>query len=76
MDLKELKNFTPLHSTKEINLKALFGMFKNRNLRLLYIAQVCNQTIFWGVIFFLPDTLICKKYDSWLCHGGGHLSLF
>lgn len=73
--LKGLQVFTPAHSGHEINLKALFGMFKNRNLRLLYIAQVCNQTIFWGMIFFLPDTLICKGYDTWLCHGGAHLFL-
>ncbi len=73
--LKGIQNFAPVRSMKEINLKALFGMFKKRNLRLLYIAQVCNQTIFWGTIFFLPDTLMCKGYDTWICHGGGHLFL-
>lgn len=73
--LKGIEKFTPVHSTKEVNLRALFGMFKIRNLRLLYIAQVCNQTIFWGTIFLLPDTLVCKGYDTWLCHGGGHLFL-
>jgi MFS transporter, FSR family, fosmidomycin resistance protein len=73
--LKDIHHFTPKHSTKEVNLKALFGMFKIRNLRLLYIAQICNQTIFWAMIFFLPDTLVCKGYDTWICHGGGHLFL-
>lgn len=73
--LNGIQRFAPAHSSHEINLKALFGMFKRRPLRLLYIAQVCNQTIFWGTIFLLPDVLMCKGYDTWLCHGGGHLFL-
>lgn len=73
--LKGTQNFAPSSLAHDVSLKALFGMFKNRNLRLLYIAQVCNQTIFWGMVFLLPDTLICKGYDTWLCHGGGHLFL-
>lgn len=73
--LKGIQKFSPTHSSHEVNLKALFGLFKRRNLRLLYIAQVCNQTLFWATIFLLPDTLICKGYDSWICHGGGHLFL-
>ncbi|MBN9377349.1 MAG: hypothetical protein BGO14_09655 [Chlamydiales bacterium 38-26] len=73
--LKGIQKFSPTHSAHEVNLKALFGLFKKRNLRLLYIAQVCNQTLFWATIFLLPDTLICKGYDSWICHGGGHLFL-
>lgn len=73
--LRGSQTFTPAHSSHEINLKALFGLFKKRNLRLLYIAQVCNQTIFWGTVFLLPDTLSCKGYGTWLCHGGGHLFL-
>lgn len=73
--LKGTQKFAPVRSSHEINLKALFGMFKKRNLRLLYIAQICNQTIFWGTVFFLPDALLCKGYDTWLCHGGGHLFL-
>lgn len=71
--LKDSQYFTPLYPSHNINLKALFAMFKQRNLRLLYIAQVSNQTIFWATIFFLPDTLMCKGYDTWLCYGGGHL---
>ncbi|KIC71801.1 Permease, major facilitator superfamily [Neochlamydia sp. TUME1] len=73
--LHGIQSFTPIHSAHEVNLKALFRMFKNRNLRLLYIAQVCNQTLFWATIFLLPDTLICKGYNAWICHGGGHLFL-
>ncbi len=73
--LKGMQRFTPAASSHEVSLKNLFGMFKKRNLRLLYIAQVCNQTIFWATVFFLPDTLMCKGYDQWLCHGGGHFFL-
>lgn len=71
--LRGIQKFTPSHSSHDVNLKALFGMFKVPHLRLLYIAQVCNQTLFWGTIFLLPDTLFCKGYDTWICHGGGHL---
>lgn len=73
--LKGMERFATTHSSHEVNLKELFGMFKVRNLRLLYIAQVCNQTIFWATIFFLPDALMCKEHDSWICHGGGHFFL-
>lgn len=73
--LNNIQRFTSVHSSHEVNLRALFGLFKKPALRLLYIAQVCNQTIFWAMIFFLPDTLTCKGYATWICHGGGHLFL-
>jgi MFS transporter, FSR family, fosmidomycin resistance protein len=71
--LKNINSFTPAPNSHDVSLKALFGLFKNRNLRLLYIAQVSNQTIFWGSIFLLPDALLCKGYGTWMCHGGAHL---
>lgn len=73
--LKGMQQFSVVRTSETVNLRALFAQFKIRNLRLLYIAQVCNQTLFWGTIFLLPDALICKGYDNWLCHGGGHLFL-
>ncbi|MGK5594589.1 MAG: MFS transporter [Parachlamydiaceae bacterium] len=48
--------------------------FKNRELRLLYINQVCNQTIAWSAIFLLPDVLVSRGYSGMIAYGGGHLS--
>ena len=48
--------------------------FKNRSLRLLYISQVCNQALAWGLIFLLPDLLKSRGYEPWLVYGGGHLA--
>lgn len=47
--------------------------FKDRNLSLLYVSQVCNQAIVWSTMFLLPDVLLSREYDSWICFGGGHL---
>lgn len=47
--------------------------FKNRSLRTLYILQVCNQTLCWGMIFLLPDVLKERGYQDWLAFGGGHM---
>ena len=48
--------------------------FKDAALRRLYIAQVCNQTIFWGTIFLLPDVLVTRGYDPSIAYGGGHFA--
>lgn len=61
--------------TKGIDLKQYVTLFKNKDLRNLYIAQVCNQSIFWALVFLLPDVLVCREYEPWLCFGGGHLFL-
>lgn len=59
--------------TKHIDLKGFFGLFKNRNIALLYFAQVCNQSLAWGTVFLLPDVLISRGHESWICFGGGHM---
>lgn len=59
----------PTHSKWD----AIKLFFRDKNLVYLYISQVCNQTIAWGIIFLLPDLLQCKGYESWICFGGGHL---
>lgn len=46
--------------------------FKNPALRSLYCSQVANQSILWGTIFILPDTLQAMGYSNWICYGGGH----
>ena len=57
---------------KKIDFRAYLDCFKNRSIVLLFISQVCNQTIMWGTNFLLPDVLYTRGYDSWLCYGGGH----
>jgi MFS transporter, FSR family, fosmidomycin resistance protein len=49
--------------------------FRRKELTLLYVSQVCNQSIFWGLIFLLPDILSMREFDQWISFGGGHLSL-
>jgi FSR family fosmidomycin resistance protein-like MFS transporter len=71
--LKSTQTEAPKH--KGINLKQYITLFKNKDLRGLYIVQVCNQSVFWALVFLLPDVLVCREYESWLCFGGGHLFL-
>ncbi len=62
------------HSKRQDILNT-FRLFKNRDLTTLYFSQLCNQTIFWGLVFLLPDVLTSREYDRWVCFGGGHLCL-
>lgn len=61
--------------TKRRSFRSFFQLFKHRELRLVYISQLCNQTIFWAAIFLLPDVLSSRGYESWISFGGGHLFL-
>ena len=72
--LSRLKPSESAGSTGEkFSLGIFKGFFKRKDLRRLYISQVCNQSLAWGSIFLLPDLLISREYDSWICFGGGHL---
>lgn len=53
-------------------LKDFGEFFKNPSLRALYFSQVANQSILWGTIFILPDTLRVLGHPEWTCQGGGH----
>lgn len=59
----------------EGHLSLFYQFFKKKALRNLYITSVCNQALFWGLIFLLPDALKAKGYESWMYLGGGHLFL-
>jgi FSR family fosmidomycin resistance protein-like MFS transporter len=59
---------------ERFNIKNFKHFFKNRDLRALYINQVCNQTIAWATIFLLPDVLITRGYDETVSFGGGHFA--
>lgn len=60
-------------SQHTMNWQGLLSLFRNRDLRLLYFMQVANQALFWGIVFLLPDVLLSRGYDQWICLGGGHL---
>jgi MFS transporter, FSR family, fosmidomycin resistance protein len=54
------------------SLRDFAEFFKNPSLRALYFSQVANQSILWGTIFILPDTLKVLGHAEWICYGGGH----
>lgn len=62
----------PLNSPPPKNIKGIIQFFKQRNLRLLYIFQVCNGAVFWGGMFLLPDILVSRGYSSEISFGYGH----
>ncbi len=59
---------------KACGVSAIKRFFKRKELRLLYIMQVCNQAVFWGTVFLLPDLLSGRGYEGWVSFGGGHLA--
>lgn len=72
--LRYLLNTAPTVQTTSQSRTSLFlDFFKNRDLRNLYFASLCNQSIMWALIFLLPDALRAKGYESWVYLGGGHL---
>ena len=61
-------------SKKAFELKIFKEYFQDPHLRSLYISQVCNQTMFWGLIFLLPDILVSRGYEESIAYGGGHFA--
>ncbi|MCB1119106.1 MAG: MFS transporter [Chlamydiia bacterium] len=66
-------NHRPAPSTKQRFVSEIFHFFKRRELTYLYILQVCSQSVFWGMIFLLPDILHTRQAPTWFAFGGGHL---
>lgn len=62
----------PAQPGRRYGFAAMTKLFQNRDLLILYLTQVCNSTIFWGLIFLLPDVLISKGYEGWISLGAGH----
>jgi FSR family fosmidomycin resistance protein-like MFS transporter len=71
-----MKERISLPHEKPPAISEMFQFFKDRNLSCLYIAQLCNQTILWGTMFLLPDILVSRGHEDWICFGGGHLCFF
>lgn len=59
-------------SKKSISWEGIRQFLSSRELICLYLCQVFISSIFWGIIFLLPDLLICRKNTEWICMGGGH----
>lgn len=59
-------------SGKKLDWKWIKSFFQNRDLTLLYLTQVLNQSMMWGMIFLLPDVLVSRSYDTWIAFGAGH----
>ena len=60
------------HHKEPVSLKVAFRFFREKYLRSLYFIQLGHQTLFWAVIFLLPDILLKRNYDTWITYGGGH----
>ncbi|MDF2549085.1 MAG: permease, major facilitator superfamily [Chlamydiales bacterium] len=69
--LKEKRIAQPVQEGPKVN--QLKECWQNRSLRSLYFSLICNQTVFWTILFLLPDFLLSRSYPEWVCYGGGHL---
>lgn len=58
-----------------IRLRSMGKLFCQPDLRWLYIVLVCNTTVYFGLMFLLPDLLVARGYPDWICFGGGHLAM-
>ncbi len=72
LGLAEPTNIQPSGSIGK-NLKIFGRFFRNKDLRSLYFTQLFNQSIWWAMIFLLPDLLVYREYSPWVALGGGHL---
>ncbi|CCB87521.1 MFS transporter [Parachlamydia acanthamoebae] len=55
-----------------VSWKGIQKFLSSRELVSLYFCQVCVSSIFWGIIFLLPDILTSRGHVEWICMGGGH----
>lgn len=72
--VEEKKVHLPNSPLKHFNLKGVKSFFQKRELRMLYFTQVCGTTMFWSIIFLLPDMLVSRGYEFWVAFGGGHMA--
>lgn len=68
-------NNTQTSAVQGSRIEAFKNFFINPDLRRLYFATLCNQTVSWGLIFLLPDALKSRGYEEWLYFGGGHMAM-
>ena len=71
MKFPEVSQNTPRVS---MSVGRMVQLFRQEDLRILYVVLVCNTTVFFGFMFLLPDFLVWRGYPEWICYGGGHLA--
>jgi FSR family fosmidomycin resistance protein-like MFS transporter len=54
-------------------LLTIFKLFKDPEMLRLYITIAANQSIYWAMIFMLPDLLMARGYSQDICYGIGNL---
>lgn len=59
--------------TQRPKILAIFGLFKDPEMLRLYITIAANQSIYWAMIFMLPDLLMARGYSQDICYGVGNL---
>lgn len=59
---------------RHFDLQSIKSFFRQRELRMLYFTQLCGTTMFWALVFFLPDILVARGYESWVAFGAGHMA--
>jgi FSR family fosmidomycin resistance protein-like MFS transporter len=59
-------------SANRPKLRDYLSFFKNSTLRSLYFSQIANQSLYWGLIFILPDVLKSLGHPDWISYGMGH----
>lgn len=64
---------TPSPSNRRYGFSAFKKLFRCKALVNIYWMQVCNQAVYWGIIFLLPDVLSERGLDPWITYGGGHM---
>lgn len=67
---KENNGMVP--SMQKPKLSHYLSFFKIPALRSLYLSQVANQSLYWGMVFILPDVLKSFGHPDWICYGVGH----
>lgn len=70
----ELEMSQQRKAQKHTSFRDVFGFFKDRDLRCLYVVQICTQALLWVIIFLLPDVLSTREYANWMSFGGGHMA--
>jgi len=64
-EVEQKKNFAFLE---------IFQFFKRRETCLLWIFHLAIASVYWGMIFYLPDILKEKGCEEWICNGAGHMA--
>lgn len=66
---------TPATSTTLLPAPSMWSLFKHPQLAWLYVLLVSNTTLYFSIMFLLPDLLLERKAPEWVCYGGGHLAM-